>query len=384
MTAARASAAEWPNWRGPNHDGLSQEKGFKTTWSQPPRVVWENPLGAGFSAFAIAGDKAYTCGTKDKQQTVVCLSAETGKTVWERPYEPEYRERQGGDGSRATPTVNDGRVYVFGALGLMLCLDAKDGKEIWRREFKNRPPWGYSASVLIEGDMAVLTPGTADGALLALDRKTGKEIWRCAKDAAGYATPYPFTFDGKRYIAGFMAGHLIVAEAGTGREVLRIPWKTAYAVSAAEPIFHDGYLFITSGYNTGAALFKLSAGADGLAAREVWRNKVLRCKFQSCVLKDGMLYTGDEQALKCVEFATGKLCWTVRDLPNATVLWADRYLIVLSEDGKLMIAPATSKEFKPVAEAQELKGRCWTIPTLCNGRLYLRDMEKAICLDLGS
>ncbi len=377
-----AMAADWPNWRGPNHDGISGEKGFRTTWSEPPKVVWQYPVGPGFSSFSAVGNRVYTCGTREKRQTAFCLEADTGKPVWTVPFEPEYREKQGGDGPRATPTVNDGRVYVFGALGLLLCLDAENGKELWRRQFNNRPPWGYSASVLIEGDWAVAMPGTGDGALLALDKKTGKEIWKCGKDAAGYATPYPFTFNGVRYIAGFMAGHLIVAEAQQGREVLRIPWKTAYAVSAAAPIYHEGHLFITSGYNTGAALFKLSAEGEGISAKEVWKSKVYRCKFQSCVLVDGILYGGDEQSLICAEFATGTPCWKIRDMQNATVLWADGHLIVLAEDGRLLIAKATPKEFKPIAEAKVLDGRCWTIPMLANGKLYLRDLEKAVCLDL--
>lgn len=375
-------AADWPNWRGPNHDGLSPEKGFKTTWPQPPKVVWNFPVGAGFSSFTCVGPKAYTCGTKDKQQTAFCLDANTGKLIWATPIEPQYRERSGGDGPRATPTIDNGRVYVFGALGRMLCLDAEEGKEVWSRQFNNRPLYGYSGSVLILGDLAIISPGTKDGALLALDKKTGKEVWKCGKDAAGYATPYPLAFNGRQCVVNFMARFVVAADARTGQEVLRIPWDTWSGINVAAPIFHDGHLFISSGYSTGAALFKLSPQDDHLSASQVWRNKVFRDKFQSCVLVDGILYSGDEVGLKCAEFMTGKQCWSIREMENASVLWADGYLIVLAEDGKLMIAPASPKEFKPIAEAQVLSGRCWTIPTLCNRKLYLRNFEKAVCLDL--
>ncbi len=378
--------ADWPNWRGPNHDGLSTETGFrKTAWTQPPKVIWEYPVGAGFSSFTRVGNKVYTCGTKDKQQIAFCLDANTGKRIWETPIEKEYRERQGGDGPRATPTVNEGRVYVFAAKGTMLCLDAEKGSEVWRRQFKSPPMWGYSASVLIEGDWAVVSPGMAEGALLALDKKTGQEIWKCGKDPAAYSTPYPFTLGNTRYIAGFVAKSLIIAEAKTGKEVFRTPWKTPWDISATAPVFQDGKLFVSSGENTGAAIYALSAAGDGkLSAVEGWRGKALRCLFQSAVLKDGILYGGDEKDLRCAEFATGKMRWNVRDKAHATVIWADGHLIVLTEDGKLMIAKATPDEFKPIAEAQVLEGRCWTIPMLSDGKLYLRNGQKAVCLDLSS
>jgi outer membrane protein assembly factor BamB len=376
--------ADWPNWRGPNHDGLSPEKNFRTTWTQPPRVVWEFPVGAGFSSFTCVGGKAYTCGTKDKQQTAFCLDANTGKLIWAAPIEPQFRERSGGDGPRATPTIDEGRVYLFGALGRMLCLDAEKGKEIWSRQFNNRPIYGYSGSVLILGDLAIVSPGTKDGALLALDKKTGKEVWKCGKDAAGYATPHPFTFNGRQYVVNFMARFVVAADAKTGNETLRIPWDTWSGINVSAPVFHDGYLFISSGYNTGAALFKLSPQDDRLSAGQVWRSKVFRDKFQSCVLVDGILYGGDEVGFKCAEFMTGKQLWNIREMENASVLWANGYLIVLAEDGKLVIAPATPKEFMPTAQAPVLSGRCWTIPTLCKGKLYLRDFKRAVCLDLGS
>jgi outer membrane protein assembly factor BamB len=382
--STRSHAADWANWRGPNHDGLSPERNFKTNWVQPPKVVWEFPVGAGFSSFTCVGEKAYTCGTRDKQQTAFCLDANTGKLIWATPIEPQYREKSGGDGPRATPTIDDGRVYVFGALGRMLCLDAEKGKEIWSRQFNNRPIYGYSGSVLILGDLAIVSPGTKDGALLALDKKTGKDVWKCGKDAAGYATPYPFALNGRQYVVNFMARFVVAADAKTGEEALRIPWDTWSGINVSAPIFHDDHLFISSGYNAGAALFKLSARDDHLSASQIWRSKVFRDKFQSCVLVDGILYGGDEVGFKCAEFMTGKQCWNIREMENASVLWANGYLIVLAEDGKLMIAPATPKEFKPIAQAQVLSGRCWTIPTLCRGKLYLRDFNKAVCLDLSS
>lgn len=378
-----AYGVDWPQWRGPNHDGVYWETGVKTDWRGKPKTLWQYPAGSAFSSFACVGGKVYTCGTKDKQQVLFCFEADSDKIVWAKPFAKEYRERQGGDGTRATPTVNDGRVYVFGAYGKLLCFDAEKGTVIWQTRFKNRPIWGYSGSVLIEGELAIVSPGSKDSALLALDRKTGKEVWHCGTEAAGYATPYPFTFKDRRYVLGFMAGAALVADVKTGRPVLKIPWKTSFNVNAASPIYHDGHLLLSSGYGTGAALFKLDVDGENLSAEEVWRNKELRSKFQSCVLRDGILYGGDERGLKCIEFMTGKKRWSVRGLQHSTVLWIDGHLIVLTEKGQMKIAKATPERFDPISEFDVLSGRCWTIPTFCDGKLYLRDFKKVVCLDLG-
>jgi len=375
-------AADWPNWRGPNHDGISAEKGFIKTWAKPPQTLWEAPIGAGFSAFAAVDGKVYTCGTKDKKQVVFCFNADTGKLVWEKAFEKELKDRNGGDGTRATPTVHEGRVYVLGGHGTLICLDAKTHEEIWKKRFKMKPRWGYSGSVLIEGKLAIVSAGGEDGALLALDKKTGDVVWRCADDKPGYSTPYPFTFKKKRYIFGFMAKAGIIADAKTGREVCRIPWKTSYDVNATTPVYHDGHLFLSTGYKTGSALFKLKSEGDKLSYTEVWRNQVLMTKFRSCMLKDGVLYSGDQRGLRCVDFKTGKELWGNDKLKHSSAVMADGHLIVFTEKGRLMIAKASPKEFKPIAQATILSGRCWTVPTIYNGKLYLRNLKKAVWLGL--
>jgi len=374
--------ADWPNWRGPNHDGISDEKGFMTSWSRPPKRLWEYPVGSAFSSFAVVGTRAYTCGTQNKNQVLFCFGVDTGKVIWQKDIEKELRERQGGDGTRATPTVNDGRVYIFGALGRLLCVDAESGRDVWSVTFHNKPQWAYSGSVLIEGDMAVVSPGKGDGALVALDKRTGKPIWTCGKDPAGYATPYPFTFENRRYIAVFMAKTALIVDAKTGRQVCSIPWVTDWDGNASAPIYHDGHLFLSTGYDTGCALFKLAVEDDRLVAREMWKNKTLLTKFTSCVLRNGMLYGGHQRGLSCVDFMTGQERWSDRRLQNASVFIANDHLIVFSEEGRLLIAKASPDGFKPTGEAQLLSDRCWTIPTLSDGKLFVRNLEKAACFDL--
>jgi outer membrane protein assembly factor BamB len=379
VTTARA---DWPNFRGPNHDGISEEKGFKTQWTGSIPLRWEKAIGSAFSSLACVGDKVYTCGTQADKQVTFCLNADTGDVVWQRPIEEAFPDSSGGDGTRATPTLDDGRVYILGARGTLLCLDAAGGEEVWKTHLKDMPKWGFSGSVLIEGNLAIATAGSSEGALVAFDKKTGKVAWRCGSDIAGYATPYPFTFQGKRYITGFTGVSAVIADAATGRLMWQTPWKTAWNVNASSPIFHDGYLFLSSGYDTGCELFKLRVAGEELEAESVWKSDVLLNKFQSCILYEGNLYASDQKALVCVDFLTGKELWRKRRIKHGTLILADGHLILLTQEGRLQIAKVSPAGFEPQPAVDILKGRCWTVPVLHRGRLYARNLERLVCLDL--
>lgn len=380
-TYHQVSAADWPNFRGPRLDGISDDKDFNPEHKTPPKKLWEKNVGSAFSSFSAVGDRLYTCGTKDKQQTLVALNADTGEIVWETPIEKEYRN-EFGDGTRATPTVDGDRVYILGAFGRLLCVEAATGKVVWEKQFDHPPTWGYSASVLIEGDLAITTAGEEQGALVAFEKKTGKQMWICGKDTVGYAMPYPLTFEGKRMIAGFTGDSAILADAASGRELWQQTWETDWKVNAAMPIFANGRLFLGSGYKTGAALLSLRAEGDKVVSQQVWKNPKLLNKFQSAVLHDGHLYTSDEKAFKCIDWETGKEKWSESRTANGTVFIANAHLFLLTEGGQLRIGKVSPEAFKPLTTADILDGRCWSIPVLHRGRLYARNMERIVCLDL--
>jgi outer membrane protein assembly factor BamB len=382
---ASAGGPDWPNWRGPNYDGISQEKGFQTKWDQPPPKLWEQEIGAAFSGITCVAGKVYTCGTRDKQQVLFCFDADSGKIVWKTPIEKEYKDRQGGDGTRATPTFSDGRIYVLTPGGKLLCSDAATGKEVWSTQFKAKPQWGYSASVLIEGKLAIATAGGDDGGLLALDKETGKPVWKTDSAPISYSTPYPFDLDGQRCAACMLAKDTIVVNPKDGKQLWSTPWVTDYDINAATPIFSKGLLFLSSGYKTGSGAFKLTRQGDKLTGQPVWEkqpNKVILGKFQSAVLSDGNLYVGDEKAFKCVDLATGKEKWSERGMSNATVIIADGHLVVLTEGGELQIAKLSAEKYEPITKVPLLTGKCWTIPTLYNGRIYVRNLERIACYKL--
>ncbi|MCB9857442.1 MAG: PQQ-like beta-propeller repeat protein [Phycisphaerales bacterium] len=389
---ATANAGDWPHWRGPGYDGKSDEKGFKSKWDGGLEPAWQAKIGSGYSGITVVGGHAFTCGVADGGQVVYCFDTQSGSMVWKSRLEDNFKDMTGwGDGPRSTPTIEGGRVYVLGALGTLSCLDAASGKSNWTKKFDAKPMWGYSGSVLIEGDLAVVTVGGEGGGMRAVKKETGEDVWRVGGDEdSGYSTPYPFTFDGKRYVIGFMGNSAVVAEIKTGKEVLTIPWETSWKVNAATPIFHDGRLFLSSGYSTGAGLFKLSKKGDRLETEEIYRTKKLKNKFQTPVLVDGYLYTCDERSFKCADFKTGELKWEERgnEYKHGSVLFADGKLILLTQLGELKIGEASPEGFKATGtttvfpQTGAKNEQCWTVSTLAYGRLFLRNLDKLVCLDL--
>lgn len=378
-----APAEDWPNFRGPRFDGKCAETGLRLEWKEPIPLAWEAKVGPSYSSFACVGDRVYTCGQVEKQQTLFCFDAKTGKVAWSAPFEKAWTQNSW-DGPRSTPTVSDGRVYVQGASGRLICVAAADGKLIWEKQFSNVPQWGYAGSVLIEGDMAVASGGKEQGALVAFDRVTGAEKWKSGDDPTGYSSPYPFTFGGKRYIASMSGVSAIVVDAATGKLALRIPWKTDYDVNAASPIFQDGHLLLTSGYQTGAALYKLTAKSDGtLDAAEVWKSKVMLNKFNTPILHDGNLYVSDQKDMVCVDFLTGSERWRMPRLKDGGIAFCEGHLLFLDSEGTLRISKASPEKFSPIAEVKLMSDRCWTVPVLHDGRLYVRDnVDRVACFNL--
>ncbi len=387
-----ASAEDWPWFRGPNYDGLSSEKGFQPHWTDnTPPNLWERTIGPAFSGISIVDGKCYTCGTENGQQVMFCLNADTGEILWQKPFEKEYKEGQGGDGTRTTPTVDAGRVYILGGDGHLVCFDANTGSEIWDKTFTDRPYWGYSGSVIIDGDNAIVIGGGDDGAVQAFKKDTGELVWQGGEGSPSYATPLPFTYDEHRYIAAPLAKKIVILDAQTGEQVWNMAWETSWDVNAATPIFHDDRLFWSSGYKHGSMEISIHERKEekpygkevvSLRTRKRWSNDNLRAKFQTPVLYEGNLYTSDEVGLKCVDFKTGELRWQQRGNQHGTVIIADGYLIVLTERGRLQIGQVSTTGFRTLTDAQLMEGRHWTVPTLHNQRIYVRNLEKIACYEL--
>ena len=369
---------DWPQWRGPNYDGISMETDWDPSVLSEDSVIWEAQIGIGFSAVSVAHGRAYTAGNVDKDTDIIyCFNAENGKQLWSFKYPEPLTANLYEGGPNATPTVNDGKVYMISKSGTAFCLDADTGREIWKRSLSyEKPKWGFAGSPVIVNDWVIYNAGSAG---IALNKQTGEVIWQSEDDKSGYASPVPFKKDGIQYIAMFGAESIQIIEALTGNLISSYPWKTSYDVNAADPVISGDEILITSGYNRGAALLKF--GDQGL--NTVWENKNMRSQMSGPVLIDGSLYGFDDNALVCLDWKTGRQKWKERSPRKGAISAAGDKLIVMGERGTLFIAEATPEGYRQISSAQVLDGRCWTMPVLSNGRIYVRNAKgRLVCVDV--
>ena len=387
-TIHQSAGADWPQWRGLRQDGISNETGLLAKWPEGgPPELWRIKLGNGYSALAVVGDRAYTMFGDEEGEYVVCIRAADGEILWQvtsgGPYENSY-----GDGPRATPTVHEGRVYTVGATGAVLCLDAGTGDKIWglnvltKFEGENLE-YGLSASpVIVDEKLIVVANGGEGESLAALDKNTGKTIWTSLDDKAGYSTPLIIEVDNKKQLVVLTGVAVVGVAPDDGRTLWRHPWETTLDANAAMPIFHDNRLFISSGYDTGCALFEILFNEGQVEAKKLWENKKMKNLFSSSILIDGFLYGFHNTIFTCMDFETGEVKWSHRGFNKGSLLSADGKLIIYGERATLALAEISPEAYTEISSAKILGGRTWIVPTLSRGRLFVRSKEELVCLNL--
>lgn len=370
LATPTAPAADWPNWRGPNHDGISTE----TTWSPDAvgkrSVAWEAEVGVGYPSIAVANGMAYTVGNFNKNtDRISCFDETTGKLVWKFEYPEPLAAKFYSGGCSATPTIHNGKLYFASKSGKVFCLDATTGKPVWKAEFGTPlPTWGFASSALILGQAALFNAGSHG---IAYDAATGKILWKSGNDVAGYATPVPFDHQGKKAIALFTKNALTAVDPENGKVLWSYPWQTQHDVNAADPVLFDQKAFITSGYGRGCALIDLS----GDTPKKLWENKNMRSHMSGPVLIDGYLYGFDDNRLACLDWKTGATQWEEKSPRKGALMAAGKHLIILGETGRLAIAEANPKAYRELAATQAVDGQCWTMPVLANGQIHTRSAE---------
>ncbi len=324
-------------------------------------------------------------GESGGQDTVYCLDARTGKTLWRYSFAHVARN-YGADpnpvGTTSTPVIDRDRVFVLGREGLAVTLDTARGRLVWQRDLRREtnatlPQWGFAASPLVEGDRVIYNVGTSG---IALDRVSGRVLWKSGAAPAGYATPVAHNIGGRRGVLIFSGSALFDVDPANGRMRWSHPWRTSYDVNAADPRVIGDTVFISSGYGRGGALLRVAGGR----VQVVWENRVMRNHFHSSIVLGGFLYGNDQNTLKCVDVRTGNQTWQQRGgMGNGGLTAADGKLIFLTERGELVVCRADSSRYVELARARVLGGTCWPHPVLSDSQVYCKNNGgELVCLDL--
>jgi outer membrane protein assembly factor BamB len=381
-----ALAADWPQWRGPNRDGISNESGLLTSWpSGGPKVVWKTSgLGVGYSSFSIVNGRMYTQGQRGNQEFVQALDVKTGKKLWETPTSRNF-ENDRGSGPRGTPTFDDGKLYAMTGEGTVACLDAATGKVIWQIDSVKKfggsvPHWGYSESPLIDGDRVIVMPGGRGASLVSLDKRTGEVQWKTGDDHAGYSSAILADVNGTKEVIALSGQSAFGVQESTGELLWHYNRVSNNVANIATPIYQDGTVFLSSAYDTGCALLKLNP--KGM--QEVYFNRDMMNHYSSSVLVDGTLYGYSNALLSAMDFKTGKQLWRNRSVGKGSVTYAEKHLYALGEDGVVGLIEANRDGYKEVSRFEYPKGSLpsWSPLVISDARMYLRDQDTLTSYDI--
>jgi outer membrane protein assembly factor BamB len=391
-------AGDWPGWRGPERTGVSADKGLLAAWpKEGPKLLWSiTGLGGGYASPAVVGDRIFVMGSKDGDEYVRALSVKDGKPLWAVKI-GKVGENTGPNypGPRATPTIQDGRLWTLGSDGDLVCLRTEDGKLVWRKHLESdfegaRGYWAYCESPLIDGEVLICTPGGPSATMLALAKDTGKLVWKTAKEetnVAGYASAIVAHAGKRKLYVQFIGPGVIGVDARTGKLLF---WyrRNVGSVSAVTPIYHDGHIFATAGGVDGAggaALLKLVETDGGVEAKEVYLNRNLMTFHGGVVRLGDYLYGTGNAGLVCLELRTGKVKWRHRSIGQGSLLAAEGRLYLRGTQGQMALVEASPEGYREkgrFSQPKRTRFATFAHPVVANERLYLRDDDLLFCYDI--
>ena len=390
----RTTDADYPQFLGPERRATVHGIRLARDWkSNPPKRLWRQPIGAGWSAFAVVGDYAVTQEQRGDSELAVCYEVRTGKVVWSHATPGRFTSVLGGDGPRATPTIAGGNVYVQTAIGLLLCLDGSNGALLWSHDLHKEHGsknlnWGRSGSPLVVDRLVIVSAGGKENqSLVACDAETGEQVWTAGSDISSYSSPAVATLAGVRQVLivnqDWAVGHRLV----DGKVLWRHPWPGSSgsnaSASQAVPI-GDRRVFLSKGYHIGCELLELIPTEDEtLRVESLWkRSTLLKTKLTNVVLHDGHLFGLSQGVLECVDLATGKRRWKRGRYGHGQIVLVDALLLVLSETGDVALVEASSKKYRQIARMTAIDGKTWNNPALAGHYLLVRNAEEASCFEL--
>lgn len=385
LTATSLLAEDWPNFLGPNRNGISNETGLDKDWNaKPPRELWRVPMSDdGYAGPAVANGNVFIINHEGDKDIVRALDLKTGKEIWTFAYTDNAKANYGF--ARATPCIDNGTVYTVSRFGVVHCLDQKTGQTIWSqdmvKEFKGKlPQWQMAVSPLVDGDRLIVCPGGASAAVVALNKKTGAVVWKGGgSDIPGYATPVVATLNGRKQYLVFTAKNLIGVDAANGNVLWQVGWETKYDINAATPlVVGSNQVFITSNYGHGCAMINVTTNSASIA----WENKELSNLFNSPILYRNHIY-GISGPLACLDPQTGKVLWRGGSFESGGLVIVDGVIIAVDGyQGEVIMAEANPQAYRRLGHIKPLGGQSWTAPIVADGKLIIRNKSALACLEL--
>ena len=382
---------------GPDRTGVLPIARFSTNWNtQAPRELWRRPIGLGWSSFAVVGGRAWTQEQVGDDERVTCLDIATGQTLWSHSERTRFSEWQGGDGPRATPTVQDGRVYAMGGTGILLCLDAATGRLVWRRSVLEENGlsnliWGTSSSPLIIDGLTVITGGRGSGAVLYAYRSSdGSPAWKSGEGDASYASPILATLAGRRVILSNNATSLTAHDPTTGRILFDHAWGGSKWPKASQPVVLPGdRVFVSGGYGMGCQIIQVKTGEAGsdratgaLKTETAWKGITMKTQFNSPGLRNGYVYGLDDGLLACVDATTGRRIWKDGRFGSGQTLIVGDTVVVQNENGTVHACAASPDGFRELGQIAALSSKTWNQPAVAGRYLLVRNDREAVCWEL--
>lgn len=389
---------DWPAFRGPNRDDVVIGESLRTDWdASPPKQLWKHPIGSGWGAFAVIGRRAWTLEQRGENELCVCYDIETGRELWTHADAVRFSSPQGGVGPCSTPTVHDGKVFTQGATGILNCLDAATGQRVWTHntlEDAGSPnlSWGQCGSPLIVEDLVIVSPGSNDlasqankSAVIAYHRGRGEKVWATGSRIGSYASPHFATLSGVRQVLVYDGLGLMALSPENGHELWKFDWTNNPQVNAAQPILVDEQrVLIGSGYGQGSVLigFHQDDKSGSNDANALWQSKQFKLKFNGGVRRGDYFFGLDEGMLTCLSLQSGQRRWKQGRYGYGQLLLVKDKLLILTEEGDVVLVPATPESPRELARFHAIDGKTWNHPVLSHGRLLVRNSDEAACFDL--
>lgn len=388
--------ADWTNWRGVNFEGKNSTTGIITDWSKGVKKLWQvNYLCQGnstasWSTPVVQGNRLIVPGRDEKNDLVFCLNSETGELIWLGSYEAQA-ETAHGPGSRATPFINEDRVYTFGRSGDLVCWNLEDGKLLWRKNVKEEggvePSWGFSTTPLVFENM-VIVQGGGKSLVIAYDKLTGAVLWKSMEGDVGYSAAITMTIENETKLLIYHGKGLSCLNPLDGKALWTVNWLTEYGVNATTPIVYNDLIFHTSGYKMGCEAIRVTKSGYNV----LWKNNSMEAQHSDPILIDGYIYGYSGETSRnvgkfmCLELLTGKEMWSTNKIGQGTTSYVDGHLICQDLNGNIFLVKPDPKGFNKIGELKsaidDISNPAWTVPIVANGKLYLRYMQKLVCYSL--